>query len=246
MADQWVVGINAVRGLLEDEPARIIELKLGPERRDRAIGAIEALARAAGLGVQRVDDAFLRKVAAGAQHQQVAARIRAARELDEADLLALLESNAAPALLLVLDQVTDPHNLGAALRTAWAAGAHAVIVPKDHAAPLTPAARKAAAGGAERVPLVRVTNLARALDKLKEAGVWLYGAAGEASQSLYSLDLRGPVALVLGSEGDGLRRLTRERCDALVRIPMAGGAESLNVSVAAGVCLFEALRQRQA
>lgn len=244
MADIWLVGLNPILGLLNQDPARIIEIKLGSERRDRQTQEIETLARAAGIGVQRVEAGFLSKVADGAVHQSAAARIRAQKDFDETDVDALIEASARPALLLVLDQVTDPHNLGAAMRTALAAGAQAVVIPKDRAAALTPAARKAAAGAAELLPLVRVTNLARALDRFKESGIWLFGAALEGTQSLFKTDLRAPVALVLGSEGEGMRRLTRDKCDALVHIPMPGGMESLNVSVACGICLFEAVRQR--
>ncbi|MCB1854974.1 MAG: 23S rRNA (guanosine(2251)-2'-O)-methyltransferase RlmB, partial [Halieaceae bacterium] len=151
-----------------------------------------------------------------------------------------------PALLLVLDGVTDPHNLGACLRSADAAGVDAVIVPRDRAADLSPVSRKVACGAAEVVPFVRVTNLARTLQALKERGVWLYGTAGEAQQSLYASDLTLPLALVMGAEGAGMRRLTREQCDFLVSLPMAGSVSSLNVSVASGICLFEARRQRLA
>jgi len=158
----------------------------------------------------------------------------------------LLDRSEAPPLLLVLDGVTDPHNLGACLRTADAAGALAVIVPKDKSATLNATVRKVACGAAEVVPLVAVTNLARTLEKLQKRGVWIVGTAGEASQELYSQDLSGPIALVMGAEGKGMRRLTREHCDYLVRLPMAGSVSSLNVSVATGVCLFEALRQRRA
>lgn len=245
MADIWLVGLNPVMGLLAQDPTRIIEIKLGNDRRDRNTHEIEALARAGGVGVQRVEPSFLDRVADGAVHQNIAARIRALKDYDETDIAGLIEASDRPVLLLVLDQVTDPHNLGAAMRTALAAGAQAVVIPKDRAASLTPAARKAAAGAAEMLPLVRVTNLARALEVMKALGIWTYGTAGEASTSLYQTDLRGPVALVLGSEGDGLRRLTRETCDGLLKIPMPGAMESLNVSVAAGICLFEAVRQRE-
>jgi 23S rRNA (guanosine2251-2'-O)-methyltransferase len=164
---------------------------------------------------------------------------------DESRLRQLVADTAAP-LLLVLDGVTDPHNLGACLRTADAAGVDAVVAPRDRAAGLGPTVRKVAAGAAESVPFVQVTNLARTLAWLAEAGVWRIGLAGEGEGTLHAADLRGPLALVLGSEGRGLRRLTREHCDLLLRIPMAGSVESLNVSVAAGVALFEARRQRQA
>lgn len=168
---------------------------------------------------------------------------RAAKSGDETDLKAIIEATAAP-LLLLLDQVTDPHNLGACLRTADAAGVHAVIAPKDHSATLTDTVRHIACGAAESVPFIQVTNLARTMEQLKEAGVWLTGTADEAEKSLYDLDLTGPTGFVLGAEGAGMRRLTGEKCDFLVRIPMQGIVPCLNVSVAAGVCLFEAVRQR--
>jgi len=168
---------------------------------------------------------------------------RAAKAGDESDLKEILAHTPAP-LLLILDQVTDPHNLGACLRTADAAGAHAVIAPKDHSATLTDTVRHIACGAAESVPFIQVTNLARTMEHLKEAGVWLTGTADEAEKSLYDLDLTGPTGLVFGAEGAGMRRLTGEKCDFLVRIPMLGKVPCLNVSVAAGVCLFEAVRQR--
>jgi 23S rRNA (guanosine2251-2'-O)-methyltransferase len=183
-------------------------------------------------------------LAEGVRHQGVIARVRRqAAKIDEHNLLSALTRTVNP-LVLVLDGVQDPHNLGACLRSAAAAGALAVIVPRDNSAPLTPVARRAAAGAAESLPLVTVTNLARTLRDLKEAGVWIYGASHDAEASLYETDLRGPVALVLGGEGKGLRRLTREHCDGLFRIPMSGAVESLNVSVAAGISLFEVMRQR--
>jgi 23S rRNA (guanosine2251-2'-O)-methyltransferase len=164
----------------------------------------------------------------------------------EGDLPALLEQVGSSALVLVLDGVTDPHNLGACLRSAAAANVTAVIVPKDRAVGLTPVVRRASAGGADRVPLIAVTNLARTLRELKDAGVWITGLAGDTGTSIYAVDLTGPVAIVLGSEGDGMRRLTRELCDFVAKIPMPGVMESLNVSVATGIVVFEALRQRSA
>jgi len=164
--------------------------------------------------------------------------------LEEEDLPGLLEGKKAP-LVLILDCVTDPHNLGACLRTADAAGVAAVILPKDKSAPITETVRRVSCGGADNVPIVRVTNLARAMDRLKELGVWLVGTADETKQSLYEIDLSGPIGIVMGAEGTGMRRLTQERCDFLARIPMSGSVECLNVSVATGVCLFEAVRQRQ-
>ncbi len=162
---------------------------------------------------------------------------------EEGDLAALLEGKTAP-LVLVLDCVQDPHNLGACLRTADAAGVDAVILPKDKSAPITDTVRRVACGAAERVPIVRVTNLARAMDKLKELGIWLVGTGDEATQTVYEIDLKGPMGLVMGAEGAGMRRLTGERCDFLAKVPMFGKVECLNVSVATGVCLFEAVRQR--
>jgi 23S rRNA (guanosine2251-2'-O)-methyltransferase len=179
----------------------------------------------------------------GGRHQGVVARVEVkslSHSLDE-----ILDRVQGPPLLLLLDGVTDPHNLGACLRSADAAGVHAVILPKDRAAGITPVVHKVACGAVQTVPLFTVTNLARTLRLLKEAGIWLYGAAGDAGQDLYASDLQGPIALVLGSEGGGLRRLTRELCDYLVSIPMAGSVASLNVSVATGVLLFEARRQRR-
>ena len=165
--------------------------------------------------------------------------------LDENDLLAMLEKLKEPPFLLILDEINDPHNLGACLRTAAAGGVHAVIVPKDHSVSLTETVRRVACGAAEKVPFVQVTNLARTMKQLQEAGVWLVGAAGEAPDSLYNTDLTGPLAIVMGSEGSGLRRLSRENCDFLVSIPISDAVESLNVSVATGICLFEAVRQRK-
>ena len=163
----------------------------------------------------------------------------------EPDLDALLDDLVGPPFLLILDEIQDPHNLGACLRTADAAGIQAVIAPRDNAVGLTPTVAKVASGAAETVPYVQVTNLARTLDSLKARGIWLVGLAGEAEADLYGIDLQGPIALVLGGEGRGLRRLTRERCDYLARLPMLGTVESLNVSVATGICLYEALRQRR-
>ncbi|MGL5250136.1 MAG: 23S rRNA (guanosine(2251)-2'-O)-methyltransferase RlmB, partial [Enterovibrio sp.] len=180
----------------------------------------------------------------GAVHQGLVARVKAGRQYNENDLDALLQENAAP-LLLILDGVTDPHNLGACLRNADAAGVTAVIVPKDRSATLNATARKVAVGAAETVPLVRVTNLARTMRHLQQQGVWIVGTAGDAPNDIYQTKLTGALAIVMGAEGEGMRRLTRETCDVLTKIPMVGTVSSLNISVAAGVCLFEALRQRQ-
>lgn len=166
-----------------------------------------------------------------------------AHVFEEGDLASVLENKTAP-LVLVLDCIQDPHNLGACLRTADAAGVDAVILPKDKSAPISDTVRRVACGAAERVPIIRVTNLARAMEKLKELGIWLVGTADEATQTVYELDLKGPIGLVMGAEGSGMRRLTGERCDFLAKVPMFGKVECLNVSVATGVCLFEAVRQR--
>jgi 23S rRNA (guanosine2251-2'-O)-methyltransferase len=240
----WLLGPNALEAQLDADPTRILEVIVEDGKRSpRVDGLIERL-RQSGIAIQRIARAQLDKRVGGDRHQGIAARWRLPEALDESDLIALVEKSTKPALILVLDGVQDPHNLGACIRTAAAAGAMAVVVPKDRAVGLTPTVLRASAGMAARLPLVRVTNLARALERLKKAGVWLGGAAGEATTSLYQADLKGPVAIVMGSEGDGLRELTRKTCDFLWKIPIAPGVESLNVSVAAGVFLFEAVRQR--
>lgn len=211
------------------------------KNRERLLG----FAREAGIKVESVSRQTLDCLTHEANHQGVAALCAQADALSEADLPALLASIQMPPLLLVLDGVQDPHNFGACFRSADAAGVHAIIAPKDKAVGITPVVSKVASGAAETVPFVQVTNLARSLGTLKEHGVWVYGAASEADQSVYDIDLTVPVALVLGAEGSGLRRLTRELCDGLVKIPMQGNVASLNVSVAAGVLLFEAVRQRR-
>jgi 23S rRNA (guanosine2251-2'-O)-methyltransferase len=242
-AGDLVWGLHAVRVALADAPERVLELWVLDGRSDRRMETLLALAREHGIACQPVRRETLDRMAEGAPHQGVAARVTPAPALDEDDLERLLDRLDGPPLLLVLDGVQDPHNLGACLRTADAAGAHAVIVPRDRAAGLTAAARKAAAGAAESLPLVRVVNLARCLRRLKARGIWLVGAEAGAAPAL-AADLRGPLALVLGGEGGGLRRLTRETCDLLVSLPMHGRVESLNVSVAAGVLLYLALERR--
>lgn len=242
--DHWVIGIHAVEAVLRKDRDRVRELLIADNRHDRRTGKLAALAREVGVSLRRVSRGELDALVDG-NHQGVAARCEAAAVRTENELPVFLASLSKPALLLVLDGVTDPHNLGACLRSADAAGVDAVIVPKDHCAPITPVVRKVASGAAETVPLFVVTNLARCLRTLQEAGLWLVGAAGEADAAIYDLDFTVPVALVLGAEGSGMRRLTREHCDYLASIPLAGSVSSLNVSVAAGVCLFEALRQRR-
>jgi 23S rRNA (guanosine2251-2'-O)-methyltransferase len=241
-------GIHAVRFLLKRTPERLRRLLLLARRDDRRLGELRELAERARVPVAMVEEAELAKLAGGGRHQGAVAVLMAEVERAASDpetrLEIALTAASGPPLLLVLDGVQDPHNLGACLRTADAAGVCAVIAPRDRAAELTPVARKVAAGAAETVPFIAVVNLARTLRELKGRGIWVIGSTDQAASSLYEADLAGPTALVLGSEGEGLRRLTRECCDQLVAIPMAGAIESLNVSVAAGVLLYEAVRQR--
>jgi 23S rRNA (guanosine2251-2'-O)-methyltransferase len=239
----WVYGLHAIGAVLDRAPERILEMWMAAPRDDARARSLRERALAAGVRVQSAGNEALAKLVGEAAHQGAVAAVRPLKPWDEHDLAAEL-SNLHDPLLLVLDGVTDPHNLGACLRTADAAGSQAVIIPKDRAAPVDGTVRKVAAGAAEFIPVAAVTNLARTLDMLKEKGILVVGTDGEAEMGLYAADLTGPLALVMGAEGAGMRRLTRERCDFLVRIPMAGHAESLNVSVAAGVALFEARRQR--
>jgi 23S rRNA (guanosine2251-2'-O)-methyltransferase len=241
-------GIHAVRALLTRHPHRMRQLWLREERESASrLQELRRLALAAGVATHVAVDDELDRLAGGERHQGAVAYVIPRAGDPETQLEEALEAlGDTPGLLLVLDGVTDPHNLGACLRSADAAGVAAVIVPRDRAAGLTPVVRKVAAGAADNVPLIAVVNLARTLRELKERGLWLVGTADEAQRTLYDVDLTGPTVLVMGSEGEGMRRLTREACDELVSIPMAGAAESLNVSVAAGVALFEAVRQRRA
>lgn len=240
----FVYGLHAVNAVLERAPERLLELWIAQPRDDARTRELRERAQTAGIRVQSVGGEALAKLVGEVVHQGVVAAVRPLKAWDEHDLLDALSQISGDPLILVLDGVTDPHNLGACLRSADAAGAQAVVIPKDRAAAVDGVVRKVAAGAAEFVPVASVTNLARALDMFKERGIWVVGTDGEAPQTLYSADLNRPLALVLGAEGGGMRRLTRERCDFLVRIPMAGQVESLNVSVAAGVALFEARRQR--
>lgn len=238
-----IYGLHAVEALLRHHPKRVKQVWLAEGRGDPRVQVLIELAAQARVSVgqceRREMDAWVEGV-----HQGVVADVSPSQVWGEAMLDELLDRAEGPPLLLVLDGVTDPHNLGACLRTADAAGALAVIVPKDKSATLNATVRKVACGAAEVIPLVAVTNLARTLEKLQQKGLWVVGTAGEAEQSLYAQDLTGPIVLVMGAEGRGMRRLTREHCDYFVRLPMAGSVSSLNVSVATGVCLFEALRQR--
>lgn len=241
-----VYGLHAVRALLARRPHDVLRLCLAEARDDQRVRELRELAAAAGVKTANVPMAVLDQETGGAAHQGVLAEVRPSATLNENALLDLLTAARTPPLVLVLDGVSDPHNLGACLRTADAAGATAVVAPRDRAAGLTPVVRKVAAGAAEIIPFAQVTNLARSLRDMKAAGLWIAGTAGDGEQELYSADLSGPLAIVMGSEGRGLRRLTRESCDFNVRLPMRGSVESLNVSVAAGVVLYEALRQRGA
>jgi 23S rRNA (guanosine2251-2'-O)-methyltransferase len=248
-AKQWIAGINAVAAAVEHDAENVREVLIEAGAKNPRLVEIETAARRKDIDVRRVATQALDGVVGGLRHQGVVARYAAARTYSENDLQGLVEAAEGRALVLVLDGVQDPHNLGACLRSAAAAGATAVVFPKDKAVQVNATVRKTSAGAADSIPVVPATNLSRTLRDLQQMGVWIYGLAGEAQASLYSLDLRGNVALVLGGEADGLRRLTRENCDQLVTIPMPGaeggaGVESLNVSVAAGVTLFEAVRQR--
>src|SRR5690606_37598923 len=238
-----IYGVHAVEALLRHHPKRVKQLWLAEGRQDPRVQALVELAREARVSVGTRHRRELDEWAEGV-HQGVVADVSPSQVWGENMLDELLDRAEGPALLLVLDGVTDPHNLGACLRTADAAGAHAVIVPKDKSATLNATVRKVACGAAEVIPLVAVTNLARTLEKLQQKGLWIVGTAGEAEQELYQQDMTGPTVLVMGAEGKGMRRLTREHCDFLVKLPMAGSVSSLNVSVATGVCLFEAVRQR--
>ncbi|WP_133512355.1 23S rRNA (guanosine(2251)-2'-O)-methyltransferase RlmB [Candidatus Thiosymbion oneisti] len=240
-----IVGIHSVRAALQHGGEGVLEVWLENRRRDRRLAEVAELAYQAGVAVRRVMRDELNGVAEGVNHQGALAWVHTPAARGEAALGTILDHTQDPPLLLILDGVQDPHNLGACLRTADAAGVQALIAPKDKAVGLTAVACKVASGAARTVPYVQVTNLARTIASLKERGIWLIGTTAEAGTDLFETDLTGPLALALGGEGKGLRRLTRERCDLLVRLPMLGTVESLNVSVAAGICLYEALRQRQ-
>lgn len=244
MTEHYVYGVHAVKALLANPKRKIELLYCSRERHDDKLKPIEDLAKSKSIRIERLASQELNQRFRDITHQGIVAVVKPLPELGEADLVPLLAESRKPCFILILDGVTDPHNLGACLRTADAAGVDFVVIPKDKNVSVTPVVSKVACGAAELIPVVRVTNLARAIETLKQEGVWVYGAAGESSQTLYQLDCTGSLAMVMGGEGDGLRRLTRERCDGLFSLPMQGGVESLNVSVAAGVTLYEVLRQR--
>ncbi len=240
-------GIHAVESALKNDPDNVAQVWIAENKRNQRVQELINHAQKRGLIAHRTDGAALDKMAKTHQHQGVVAEYNAPTAYNEDDLMDLIAKTDTPPLLLVLDGVTDPHNLGACLRTAEGAGVNAVIAPKDNAVGLTPAARKVASGAAETIPFIQVTNLVRTMEKLKKEGIWFIGTSDKSDDGdLYTYDFKTPSAIVMGAEGKGLRRLTEEHCDTLVSIPMAGQVSSLNVSVATGVCLYEVVRQRQA
>jgi 23S rRNA (guanosine2251-2'-O)-methyltransferase len=239
-----VYGLHAVTTLLQRSPEKVVELWVVKGRHDQRMQKVLELAQSLGLDIREADKGLMNQKADEGNHQGVIAWRQPVQNRSEKHLPDILDGIDGTPLVLILDGVTDPHNLGACLRTADAAGAHVVIAPKDKSAPLNATAAKVACGAAEAVPYIQVTNLARTMKELQERGIWIIGTAGEAEQSLYQHDLKGPIAIVMGAEGQGMRRLTREHCDFLANLPMAGEVSSLNVSVATGVCLFEVVRQR--
>ena len=241
---RWIGGINPVETALAAGAGHVRRVLVGRRRRDGRTQRVLDRARAAGVPVERTEDAVLDEYVTDGRHQGICAEVAGRGALDEHQLLELVERLERPPFLLALDRVQDPHNLGACLRSAAAAGCDAVIVPRDHSARLTPVVERAAAGATALVPLAAVTNLARVLERLQESGCWVIGTSGDAGESLYQADLTGGLVIVAGGEGGGMRAKTRRLCDHLVGIPLAGPIESLNVSVAVGICLFEAVRQR--
>lgn len=240
-----IYGLHSVQAYLDRHPEGVLEVFLLKGRDDERLNKLVKGLRPLGLTLQWRERGQLDELAGDSHHQGVVARVREQAPGDENDLVAYLDALEAPPFLLLLDGVTDPHNLGACLRSADAAGVHAVITPRDKSASITPVVRKVAVGAADSLPFFQVTNLARTMEMLKERGIWLMGTAlEEEAKSLYDVALTGPIGIVMGAEGSGMRRLTRELCDVLLYIPMAGSVESLNVSVATGVTLFEAMRQR--
>ena len=239
-----IYGLHAVQAALEKEPEHVEQLWLEHSRKDERAQKLVSLAKQGNIEINRVKREELDHLVGEVKHQGVVADFTQVPVQTESDLKSLLKGLTKPAFLLILDGVQDPHNLGACLRTADAAGVDAVIAPRDKACSLTATVRKVACGAAETIPFVQVTNLARTLRMLQQEGVWIIGTDVDASQSLYQADLTGSIALVLGAEGTGLRRLTRDHCDLLINLPMHGSVQSLNVSVSAGVCLYEAVRQR--
>ena len=244
MIEQYVYGVHAVTALLANRLRPTKLLYVNEERIDKRIQDLINLAESQKISIEKLSTQKMNQQFSEYTHQGIVAVAGKLQEYCQADLIKLLELSKKPSLILILDGVTDPHNLGACLRSADAAGVDFVIIPKDKNASVTPIVSKVACGALESIPLVRVTNLARALETIKAEGVWIYGAAGEANTSLYNLDCKGSIAIVMGAEDKGLRHLTRDLCDGLFSLPMQGTVTSLNVSVATGVCLYEAIRQR--
>ena len=242
--DNLIFGFNPIQQLLKTKPEKITEISVSTEKKDGRTQEIIELAKRVGIPVQRIDPKKLDKMFEDQNHQGVMAKIKPTAALTEADLPILIRNTPKP-LFLILDGVQDPHNLGACLRTADAAGVTAVIVPRDNAVGITPVVRKVASGAADTVPLVQVGNLSRTMREIQELGVWIVGTSADCDQDIYDVDLKGSIAIVLGAEGVGMRQLTAKHCDFLAKIPMVGQVESLNVSVATGICLFEAVRQRK-
>ena len=249
MSDDYIGGLHSVKAALQSSASEVKRLLVQKGRRDTRLRDLRQLAQRHAIETEEVNRSLLNELAPDLQHQGVVALLRTQSAGVRGDLTSfvqavLLQDSNKPLLLLILDEVQDPHNLGACLRSADAASVAAVVVPSRNSVGLTPVVRKVACGAAETVPLFQVTNLQRSINELQQLGVWVYGAAGDASTSLYQMDLTGHIALVMGAEGRGLRRMTREQCDGEFHLPMAGSVSSLNVSVATGICLFEAVRQR--
>ncbi len=244
MTEHYVYGVHAVAALLANRHRSTKKLYVNQDRVDKRMQELIDLAGERHIAVEKLSAQTMTQRFSEFTHQGVVAIAGSLREYGESDLPDLLALCKQPCLLLILDGLTDPHNLGACLRAADATAVDFVMIPKDKTASITPIVSKVACGAAESVPLVRVTNLVRAMETIKQEGIWIYGAAGEATETLYTIDCKSPIALVMGAEGEGLRRLTREHCDGLFALPMRGSVTSLNVSVATGVCLYEVLRQR--
>lgn len=237
-------GIHTVKALLRYQPERIQSLWLEQNKTNKRINQLINQSQQLGIAIQYVQRNKLDQLCEGTQHQGIAASCHTIKFADEHELVNKITHSTTPILLLILDEISDPHNLGACLRTADAAGVDAVVLPQRHSAPITPAVHKVASGATIKLTLVKTTNLARFLESIKKLGVWVYGAEGESTHSIYESNLAQACAIVMGAEGDGLRRLTRESCDQLYSLPMQGSVESLNVSVATGIFLYEAIRQR--
>ena len=244
MVEDFITGFHAVIAALQQHEKHVTSVYLDRNRNDQRSEKVSELAHEAKIKIQRVPKARLDQLVEQGGHQGVVARMQSVRRRNEKDLPDFIAALNEDPFFLILDCIQDPHNLGACMRSAAAAGVQAVIMPKDKSAPISAVTRKAASGAVESLAIFQVTNLARALEILKKAGVWIFGTTGEADTSLYDSKLTGPIALVMGSEGKGMRRQTGELCDHLIRIPVSGSVESLNVSVATGICLYEAVRQR--